>query len=46
MRFMEKTKAEILDDLLSKFSGISDDEMVQMKEALQIINGILKRVLK
>lgn len=46
MRFMEKTKAEIFDDLLSKFSGISDDEMVQMKEALQIINGILKRVLK
>lgn len=46
MSFMEKTKAEILDDLLSKFSSVSDGEMKQMKDALELINGILKKVLK
>ncbi len=46
MRFMEKMKHEILDDILSKFSSVSDSDMKKMKDALVFINSILKKVLK
>ena len=42
MRFMEK----ILDDILGKFSSVSDSDMKKMKDALVFINSILKKVLK
>ena len=42
MRFMEKMKNEILD----KFSSVSDSDMKKMKDALVFINSILKKVLK
>ena len=46
MRFMEKMKNEILDDILGKFSSVSDSDMKKMKDALVFINSILKKVLK
>ena len=42
MRFMEKMKNEIL----GKFSSVSDSDMKKMKDALVFINSILKKVLK
>lgn len=44
--FMNKTKGDILDELLQKFEPVSDDEMIQMSEALNLINSILRKVLK
>lgn len=46
MRFMEKMKNEILDDILGKFSSVSDSDMKKMKDALVFMNSILKKVLK
>lgn len=42
MRFMEKMK----NDILGKFSSVSDSDMKKMKDALVFINSILKKVLK
>lgn len=43
---MRKMKNEILDDILGKFSTVSDSDMKKMKDALVFINSILKKVLK
>ena len=42
----QKMKNEILDDILGKFSSVSDSDMKKMKDALVFINSILKKVLK
>ncbi|WP_124100014.1 MarR family transcriptional regulator [Ruminococcus sp. Marseille-P6503] len=41
--FIEKTKAEIMGDLLDQFNGISDEDMEKFHDAVVQIIGILKK---
>ncbi len=44
--FFNKMKNEILDDLISKFEDISDEEMEKLSQALAQVSSVLKKVMK
>lgn len=44
--FLKKMKTEMLDDLLSKFSDISEEEMNKLNESLAEVSKILKKVMQ
>ena len=44
--FFEKMKSEILDELLLKFSSISDEEMEKLNDSLTEVAAVLKKVMK
>lgn len=44
--FFSKMKSEILDDLIGKFSEITDDEMEKFYQSLKIVSSMLKKVMK
>lgn len=44
--FFNKMKNEILDDLISKFADISDEEMEKLSHSLEQVSSVLKKVMK
>ncbi|MDO4944470.1 MAG: MarR family transcriptional regulator [Ruminococcus sp.] len=44
--FFNKMINEILDDLISKFADISDEEMERLSHSLEQVSSVLKKVMK
>jgi len=44
--FFNKMKNEILDDLISKFADIPDEEMEKLSQSLAQVSSVLKKVMK
>lgn len=44
--FFNKMKNEILDDLISKFADIPDEEMEKLSHSLEQVSSVLKKVMK
>ncbi|WP_294407950.1 MarR family transcriptional regulator [uncultured Ruminococcus sp.] len=44
--FFNKMKAEIIDDLIEKFSCLSNEEMEEFSRSLENVSDVLKKVMK
>lgn len=44
--FFSKMKSEIHDDLFSRFSVVSDEEIMKLRDSLETVASVLKKVMK